>query len=73
MTPYSDGRTGGSIVESGRKRRDCGMTRHKTRGDVLVYDATRGCHGKLVGTGGATMDSCGGMIRTAGDSDNGLR
>ena len=49
------------------------MTRHKPRGDGLAYDATRGYRGELVETGGATMDSCGGMIRTAGDGDYGRR
>ena len=49
------------------------MTRHKPRGDGLAYDATRGYRGELVETGGATMDSCGGMIRTAGDGDCGRR
>lgn len=49
------------------------MTRHKPRGDVLAYDATRGYRGELVETDGATMDSCGGMIRTAGDGDYGRR
>ena len=46
------------------------MTRHEPRGDYLAYDATRGYRGELGETDGATMDSCGGMIRTAGDGDN---
>ena len=49
------------------------MTRHEPRGDGLAYDATRGYRGELVETDGATMDSCGGMIRTAGDGDYGRR
>ena len=49
------------------------MTRHKPRGDVLAYNVTRGCRGELVEMGGVTRDSCGGMIRTAGDGDYGRR